>query len=304
VTWTTGTRKNTFYFTSNNIYYKDLVNENTNNWKNIKIKKYEKKIDKYLKSKIIGLQDYNYFKNKTTFDVNSYLKNKGLNLSKPVVSLATNVIWDAQLHYDDTIFDNMMDWVIKTIEYFKSRNDLNLVIRVHPTETQSDRPAREKVADEIYKKFKKLPNNILIIDSYEAISTYSVLDISDAILTYGSKLDIEYAARGYHVIVAGEAITKNKGIVLEPKSQKKYFQYLKMLPFRKKLKKNIHLEAKKYAYHFFFKKAVELDSLIEKPYHFPPFRVSKNFAQNVNKYKNSNLDTICKLILDKKNLFL
>ena len=112
VTWTSGTRKNTFYFTRNNIYYKDLVNENINNWKNIQIKEHEKKIDKYLNSKVIGLQDYNYFKNKTTFNVNSYLKKRGLNLSKPVVSLATNVIWDAQLHYDDTIFDNMMDWVI------------------------------------------------------------------------------------------------------------------------------------------------------------------------------------------------
>lgn len=102
------------------------------------------------------------------------------------------------------------------------------------------------------------------------------------------------------MIVAGDAITKNKGIVLEPKSQKEYFKYLEKLPFRKKLRKNIHLEAKKYAYYFFFKKAVELDSLIEKPYHFPLFKISKKFAQDISNYKNSNLDTICKLILDKK----
>ena len=47
-----------------------------------------------------------------------------------------------------------MEWVFETIKYFKKRQDLILIIRVHPTEVNSDRPAR-KVADEIQKYFKE-----------------------------------------------------------------------------------------------------------------------------------------------------
>ena len=75
----------------------------------------------------------------------SNFQNKKIDLSKPLIGLTTNVIWDAQLHYDSTIFKNMMEWVLKTISYFINRSDLNLIIRVHPTEVKADRPAREKV---------------------------------------------------------------------------------------------------------------------------------------------------------------
>jgi hypothetical protein len=39
----------------------------------------------------------------------------------------------------------MIDWILKTINYFISRKDLNLIIRIHPTEVNSDRPAKQKV---------------------------------------------------------------------------------------------------------------------------------------------------------------
>ena len=70
----------------------------------------------------------------------------------------------------------MIDWIIKTIDYFSQRKDLNLLIRVHPTEINSDRPAKQKVKDEIEKKYKKLPANVFLIDSNDSISTYSILN--------------------------------------------------------------------------------------------------------------------------------
>ena len=215
VTWTTGARKNSIIFSHNNIYYKDFTSEPISNWKNINLKKVEKKTINYLNSKVFGDKDYKYKDNKVELDASSlFIKNK-IDLNKPLIGLTTNVIWDAQITYSDTIFNNMMEWVIQTIIYFKKRPDLNLIIRVHPTEVNADRPAREKVAVRITQYFKKqLPQNVFIVKPEVETSTYSILDKCSSILTYGTKLDMEYAARGFPIIVAGDAITRNKNLVL------------------------------------------------------------------------------------------
>lgn len=293
-TWTTGARKNSFIFSHNEMYYKDLVLEPTIKWKNINHKKIEKKINSYLKSKIFGSQDYVYKKNQVNTNVDDYFKNKKIDFSKPLIGLTTNVIWDAQLHYDSTIFKNMMEWVFETIKFFYNNKNLNLIIRVHPTEVNSDRPAREKVSNEIYKKFKKLPKNIFIVDSSDTISTYFVLDRCNTILTYGTKLDIEYSAKGYPVIVSGEAITRNKNIVIQPKNKKEYFALLNKLPLNKiKNYKN----AQKFAYHYFFRKSISIKSLEENSHFFPPFKIKKDFLKNLNNDKN--LKIITSAILNK-----
>ncbi len=295
VTWTTGARKNSFIFSHNNMYYKDLILEPINKWKKLNLKKIEKKINKYLKSKIFGTQDYVYKKNKVNTDIDKYLDTRKIDMKKPLIGLTTNVIWDAQLHYDSTIFKNMMEWIFKTIEFFIKNQNLNLIIRVHPTEVNSDRPAREKVSDEIYKKFgKRISNNIIIVDSHESISTYFILDKCHTILTYGTKLDIEYAARGYPVIVAGEAITRNKNLVIQPSNKNEYFSLLKKLPL-KKIKN--HTFAKKFAYHYFFRRSISIKSLKENPLFFPPFLIRKNFVEKLS--TDYNLKIITNAILKK-----
>ena len=172
VTWNTGARKNSVIFSHNNIYYKDFTNEPVSRWKNINLKKVRKKTINYLNSKVLGTEDYKYKNNKVDLDASSFFIKNKINLNKPLIGLTTNVIWDAQLHYDDTIFKNMMEWVIQTIIYFKKRPDLNLIIRIHPTEVNADRPSREKVADGIKNYFKnQLPQNIFIVKPEVEIST-------------------------------------------------------------------------------------------------------------------------------------
>ena len=300
VTWTSGARKNTFIFSHNKTYNKDIVNENVNEWKNTNLDKIETKIDDYLNSKVIGSEDYVYQKNNIDLDAKKYLQSKNIDHSKLMIGMTTNVIWDAQLHYDNTIFKNMMDWVFKTVSYFINRSDLNLIIRVHPTEVKADRPAREKVKNEILKVFPNLPKNIIIIDSSEIISTYKILDECNAILTYGTKMDIEYSARGFPVIAAGEALTKNKNLVFEPKDIEEYYLLLDKLPFTNKLDKKTHINAKKFAHHYFFRRSIKIGTLLEKKYTFPPFDIDANFLDILSNGKDQNLDVICRAILNKK----
>lgn len=301
ITWTSGARKNTFIFSHNKTYNKDIVDEDVNEWKNIDFKKIEKKIDDYLDSKITGSEDYVYQKKSIDLDAKKYLQSKNIDNSKITIGMTTNVIWDAQLHYDNTIFKNMMDWVLKTISYFVNRSDLNLIIRVHPTEVKADRPARERVKNEILKVFPNLPDNILIIDSSEIISTYKILDRCNAILTYGTKMDIEYSARGFPVITAGEALTKNKNLVFEPKNIEEYYLLLDKLPFTNKIEKKTQINAKKFAYHYFFRRSIKIGTIKEKKYMFPPFDIDNNFLDILSNSKDENLDIICNAIINKKN---
>lgn len=303
VTWTTGARKNTFIFSHNDIYNKDIVGENNSNWADIPIKKIEKEIDEYLQSKILGTEDWQYQNNKISLRANEYLTSKKIDLSKPTIGLATNVIWDAQLHYDDTIFYNMVDWILKTINYFISRKDLNLIIRIHPTEVNSDRPAKQKVKDEILKYYSVLPDNILIIDSNDTISTYAVLDFCNTILIYGTKLGVEFAARGIPVIIAGEAVIRNKGFSIEPSSEKEYFEALKSLPLKNKMNQAQTDNAKKFAYHYYFRRMLEIDSIENIPFNFPPFKIKSNFIDILSRESDKNLELICNSIISGNKFY-
>ena len=296
VTWTTGARKNSIIFSHNNIYYKDFTSEPVSSWKNINLKKVRKKTINYLNSKVLGTKDYKYKDSKVDLDASSLFDENKIDLKKPLVGLSTNVIWDAQITYSDTIFKNMMEWVIQTIIYFKKRKDINLIIRVHPTEVNADRPAREKVADRINEFFKnKLPQNVFIVKPEVETSTYSILDKCSSILTYGTKLDIEYAARGFPVIIAGDAITRNKDLVFQPKNKKNYFKLLDQLPMIKNNKRN---DALRFAYHYFFKRTISIKSLEEILNSFPPFKIKDNFIKQF-KY-DKNLNSICNSIIKKK----
>ena len=300
VTWSLGARNNTYIFSHDQTYNKDIVDESISNWKNIDINSIENKIDYYLESKVFGDQDWKSHKNNVEIDVEKFFKTKNIDKSIPMVGLTTNVIWDAQLHYDDTIFKNMLEWVFKSIEYFLKRPDINLLIRVHPTEVKSDRPSRQKVKDEIIKYFKKLPKNIIIIDSDENISTYKILNYCNCILVYGTKLGAELCAKGFPVILAGEAIIRNKGFAMEPKNEKEYFDILKKLPIKEKMDKQNINEAKKFAYYYYFKRMLEINSLEAIPFSFPPVKVKKDFLKNFYQGNDKKLDLICDSIMNKK----
>ena len=86
----------------------------------------------------------------------------------------TNVIWDAQLKFDQNIFKNQMEWIIKTVDYFKNKKSLQLVIRVHPAEVRSDMPANEKIKDALTSIYTILAQEIKLIDSDEKFSSYTL----------------------------------------------------------------------------------------------------------------------------------
>ncbi len=297
VNWNPAYRKRCFIFSHNDTYHHTLLSEPTNKWESMRwTRKMDSQLTDYLKSRLVGTKDWIWFHENPLFEVNVIEKELGIDFKKPTIGLLTNVMWDAQLHYKSNAFKNMMEWLVATIKYFKERKDLQLVIRVHPAEVRGTLPSRQKVGDELNRHFPKLPPNIFIIPPESNISTYPVIYNCNAVLIYGTKTGVELTSMGIPVIVAGEAWIRNKGITYDAKSPKDYIKILAKLPYKAKMSKSKILRAKKYAYHFFFRRMIPLTSIEEKV-EWPHFLANISTKKNLLYGKDKGLDTICNGIL-------
>jgi hypothetical protein len=301
VSYVTGYKKNSFIFSHNDTYHYTLVYEPKSEWENIiwDNKKEEKLID-YLNSRKFGTNDWTYYFENPEFDIKKILKSKKINPDKPLILMATNIIWDANLIYKDNIFKNMLEWIFETIDYFYKRKDLQLLIRVHPGEINYDRISNQQVKDEILKKYINLPKNIFIIGPNEDYSTYPLANHCDTVLIYASKVGMEFPPFGINVIVAGESYVKNKGITTDPKTKKEYFELLDKLPYNQKLSSEKIYQAKKYAYHFFFRRTMIIKSILETPKSWPIFKIKETLYRDIKNNKDKALSSIAKSIINDK----
>ncbi len=306
VTWFPFYRKRSYCFFRGDTYQKEFLTEKNHLWENLKLTKQKKdKISNYLKSRKTGKHDWKFYYDKPSFDKDLFFKKYNIDKKKPIIGMATNVIWDAQIDYPKQFFNSVIDWVFHTIKFFIKNQHLQLVIRVHPAEVNADRSAKQKVADEINKKFKNLPSNIIVIPPEDSISSYTIFDNCNSVLIYASKIGIELCAAGVPVIVVGPGQIKNKKIAYDVNSYKQYNYILNQLPLDKKkyLNKNKILRAKKYAYHAFFRKPTLIKSVYLTEDRWPNISIDKDFFTNLLYKKDVGLDFTCDAILNDKKFF-
>ena len=148
-----------------------------------------------------------------------------------MIGLLTNVSWDAQLHYPANAFPNMLEWLVQTCEYFATRPDLQLLIRVHPAEISGFPPSRQPILGELRERLPQLAPNIFVVPPESGMSTYALMSLCNAAIIYGTKMGVELTSVGLPVIVAGEAWIRNKGLTHDASSPEEYFRLLDQLPF-------------------------------------------------------------------------
>jgi len=299
-TWNVAYRKKSFVFSHNDTYHHTLMNEPVSEWENMDWSDvHEKEILNYLNSRRTGGRDWIAFQDKNP---NESLKSiaqslPGINFSRPCIGMLTNVAWDAQLHYPANVFPNMLDWVLKTIEYFVEHPTLQLIIRIHPAEISGDIPSRQPVLEEINKYYTNIPNNIFIIRPESKISTYAAMEACNAVIIYGTKTGVELTSMGIPVIVAGEAWIRNKGITIDAKNLDHYYNILDKLPLPCRMTKDQVERARKYAYHFFFRRMIPI-SQMEPTGGEPQFKVAISTLDDLLPGKCLGLDIICDGILN------
>ncbi len=303
IAYTTAYRKNCFIFSYDDTYHRTMIDEDVNDWINIELdENKEKKLFKYLESRKYGTEDIYYYFKDPSFEIEQLLEKQGVNIQKPILGLLTNIIWDAQIEYKNNIFINMTDWLIRTIEYLSTRNEIEVVVRCHPGEVYSDRVSKQTVKETILKKFINLPSNLKIINADSKISTYSFADYCNTSVIYSSKMGIELVPFGNRVICAGESYIRNKGITFDPVDLNEYYFLLDKFPNIEKLSKEKIERAKKYAYHYFFRRAFQVNSLDANNYNsWPPYKVSDHAFDSLLNNRDKGLKCLSdSILLNKK----
>ncbi len=290
-------RRKTFIFSHGETYHHTLMSEPVSKWENIAWDaRLETELMDYLKSRWYGTRDWVWFQENPVEDLNVIKQELGADFSRPCIGLLTNVMWDAQLHYPANAFPSMLAWVLQTIDYFSRRPELQLIIRVHPAEILGVVPSRQPIIDEIKKAFPSLPGNIFIVPPESKASTYTVMMQCDAAIIYGTKTGVELSCMGIPVIVAGEAWVRNKGITIDASSTEDYIKILDKLPLKQRLDEATVKRARKYAYHFFFRRMIPIE-FMEPTGTRPIYNNQLGALQDLSPGHYRGLDIICEGIL-------
>jgi len=297
VNWNVAYRRNCFIFSHDDTYHHTLMSESTHHWDDMEwSNEHEQLIDDYLVSRRFGARDWIHFVGDPVLDKQRILERLGCDKDKPMVLCLSNVVWDAQLHYPQNAFENMIEWVLDTIKYFATRPDLQLVIRIHPAEIRGAVPTKQPLESEIREYFKELPDNVFIVPPDSNISSYVLAELCDSAIIYGTKMGVELTAMSIPVIVAGEAWIRNKGLTCDVMTKDEYHGILGKLPFEQRLADEKTTKAKKYAYHFFFRRMIPVECFTIgsefQPYYF------EGSVTDILPGKDPGLDTICQGILE------
>jgi hypothetical protein len=171
---------------------------------------------------------------------------------RPLILLATNVLGDSLTLGRQVFSKSMAEWIEKTVCYFAERQDVQLVIRVHPGEVLTHGTS---MVDVIKAALGEIPAHIHLIEPDEKINTYDILDIADLGLVYSTTVGLEMSMRGIPVIVAGQTHYRSRGFTSDPSTWEMYFstldETLSDLASAQLTQEQVEL-AWRYAYLFFF----------------------------------------------------
>jgi hypothetical protein len=172
---------------------------------------------------------------------------------RPVVLLATNVLGDSLTLGRQTFSESMAEWIERTVKAFADREDVQLVIRVHPGELLIHGTSMVDVVQNALGG--EIPPQIHLVGPEEKVNTYDITDITDLGLVYTTTVGLEMALRGIPVVVAGQTHYRNRGFTQDPNTWEAYFETLdKLLADLKAARltqEQVEL-AWRYAYLFFF----------------------------------------------------
>lgn len=173
-----------------------------------------------------------------------------LDQQRPIVLLATNVLGDSLTLGRNVFAQSMADWIAKTVQFFATRPEVQLVIRIHPGERLTHGPS---MADVVKSALPAIPENIHLIGPLEKINTYDLMEVAHLGLVYTTTTGLEMAMNGIPVIACGETHYRKRGFTFDPMTWDEYYAMADRLLKNKVTLTEAQIEtAWEYAYRFFF----------------------------------------------------
>ena len=182
------------------------------------------RVHEYLKGRELQKGDvYSYNFSAKAEDLEKEKNRLGIPTNRKCITIFTNLIWDAANVSRDIAFDNAFDCVVKTIEAFRDRDDIQVVLRSHPAEKVLG--TKERYAELVQDHFgADLPSNVTLISPEDDVNSFTVIDITDVGVVNTSTVGLEMAVLGKQVVLISETHYRNKGFTNDVDSPETYFQ--------------------------------------------------------------------------------
>lgn len=167
------------------------------------------------------MKEWSYFQEVSIEDLQ-------INPDKKNVFLFTNLPWDQGLTEFTGIFENVLDWVFKTIEHFKFDEKIDIWIKPHPVEVRGTAISGKTVTEFIRTKYPRLPNNIHLINAEEGINTYQLFKHIDLGVVLTGTVGLEMALEGIPMVSAGINPCYGLGMLSEPSTVDDYYRAIRL----------------------------------------------------------------------------
>lgn len=298
VTWHPAYRKGRFIYQHDDTYHRAMIHEPVESWRSKTLTPaQEQDLSSYLSSREIGSQDWITFQRQSpqdSFDVHAAYD---LDPNKDMLLLAANVAWDARLHYPESAFGSMIDWVVSTIEWFSENPDKQLIIRCHPGEVTNTPKALDRLDMMIAERYPNLPENVRVIPADDPVNTYTLAKSAKGVLVYNTKMSMEMAARGKPVVVAGDAWIRGKGFSRDADSPEAYTKLLDSDETFTPLNAEAVAHARQYTYHFFFRRCIPFDAF-ESLNDWPLMPLKSDIVQTLIDNSDRGLEVVCEGVMN------
>lgn len=212
----------------------------------------DKLVDQYLKERELQKGDvYSYNPVERNKDINSVKELLGIKPHEKVITVFTNLIWDAANVARDIAFSSTSECIEQTIKYYRGNENIHILIRSHPAEKIFS--TQQRYGNLIRKKFNDhLPENVTIIEPEMDINSFTVIDISDIGVVNTSTVGLEFAMAGKPILLISETNYRNKGFTYDITCPSDYFSTIDRLLQEKGILQDQVKLARKYFYMMMF----------------------------------------------------
>jgi Capsule polysaccharide biosynthesis protein len=300
VHWGVAYRNTMVIFSHDDTYHRTFITEPVSDWRDSPLTEaQEEELLRYLWERRLGKGDWSWVTPEAALrpgdqEQAALAEEVGLDTEKPTFGLLTNVLWDAQLYYHGQVFTDMLDWLWATLDFFQGRSDYQLIVRIHPHEIKEGN--RQPVEPLLRERYPELAPNIKVVPHDHPYNTYALMDLCRAVLIYGTKTGVELAPFGTPVVACGEAWVRGKGFTHDVESRDEYLELLDRLADLEPLDAARTELARRYAYHYFFRRMIPLSS-ISPDGELPP-TLTLETLEDLAPGRDRGLDVICTGILE------
>ncbi len=255
------------------------------------------------------LTDRRYGRNLTWYAYNPSITADGnlrrrLNIteSKKLLALFTSSTEETAGDWElEGAYESQSVWVQDVLDWIKYRNDVELVIRVHPHLSGQTGLGRAFDEYSFYERLKtSMPANTRIVMPDESLNSYALMDEANVGLTFGSSTGIEMAMLGKPIVLAARNFYEVGANIINVRSRESLGEDLER-SLGSFVTKELRREAFRLAYYYAFK--FELPFPLVSVFGVMDFKLNYEGLEALEPGRDATLDHICDYLLYNKSLF-